>query len=71
MASTRPVRRPAGAGIRVPVNEEEKDEKTTVRRHLLAGVLLSAAILTAQLGLATNQTGESGGQRLEREVRRE
>ncbi|MFN0171801.1 MAG: hypothetical protein ACKV22_35765 [Bryobacteraceae bacterium] len=42
-----------------------------MRRHLLAGVLLSAAILTAQLGLATNQTGESGGQRLEREVRRE
>lgn len=40
-------------------------------RNLRNGMFLSAALLTAQLGFAANQTGTAGERRLERQVRRE
>jgi hyperosmotically inducible protein len=39
--------------------------------RLRTGMFLSAALLAAQLGYATNHTGEAAEKRLEREVRRE
>jgi hyperosmotically inducible protein len=64
-----PGRQPAGTGKRALISQH--DRETTMTGNLRNGMLLSAALLAAQLGFAANQTGAAGEKRLEREVRRE